>query len=123
MELGIMTAALPDLSLEQVARWAGAEGFETLEVACWPSSGGERRRYAGVTHVDVDAFDPGEVLAIVARHGLRISALAYYPNNLHPDDAHREYVNAHLRKVIDAAEALGVGIVGTLVGNDKDRPL
>jgi sugar phosphate isomerase/epimerase len=52
-----------------------------------------------------------------------ISSLAYYPNNLHPDDAHREEVNSHLRKVIDAAQRLGVEIVGTFVGNDKDRPL
>jgi sugar phosphate isomerase/epimerase len=57
------------------------------------------------------------------RHGLAISSLAYYPNNLHPDDAQREEVNGHLRKVIDAAQRLGVGIVGTFVGNDKDRPL
>jgi sugar phosphate isomerase/epimerase len=59
----------------------------------------------------------------MGRHGLVISSLAYYPNNLHPDDAHREEVNGHLRKVIDAAQQLGVGIVGTFVGNDKDRPL
>ena len=32
-------------------------------------------------------------------------------------------MNAHLRKVVDAAQALGVGIVGTFAGNDKDRPL
>ena len=61
--------------------------------------------------------------ATLDRHGLGISSLAYYPNNLHPDDAHREEVNDHLRKVIDAAAALGVDIVGTFVGNDKDRPL
>ena len=123
MKLGLLTAAFPDLSLEQVAEWAAANGFEALEIACWPSAGGERRRYAGVTHIDVDAFDPDDVHGIMERHGLAISALAYYPNNLHPDDAHREEVNAHLRRVIDAAQALGVDIVGTFVGNDKDRPL
>jgi sugar phosphate isomerase/epimerase len=123
VKLGLLTAAFPDVSLEQVAEWAAANGFEALEIACWPSAGAERRRYAGVTHVDVDAFDPDEVRGIIERHGLTISALAYYPNNLHPDDAHREEVNGHLRKVIDAAQALGVGIVGTFVGNDKDRPL
>ena len=123
MKLGFLTAALPDLSLEQVAAWAASEGFESLEVACWPGGGGERRRYAGVTHIDVDAFDPGEVRDILDRHGLEISSLAYYPNNLHPDDAHREEVNGHLRKVVDAAAALGVEVVGTFVGNDKDRPL
>jgi sugar phosphate isomerase/epimerase len=123
MKLGLLTAAFPDLSLEQVAEWASSEGFETLEVACWPASSGERRRYAGVTHIDVEAFDADTVRETLERHGLAISALAYYPNNLHPDDEHREQVNAHLRRVIDAAQRLEVGIVGTFVGNDKDRPL
>jgi sugar phosphate isomerase/epimerase len=123
MKLGLLTAAFPDLTLEQVAEWAAGEGFQALEIACWPGSGGERRRYAGVTHIDVDALDVDAVHATLERHGVSISSLAYYPNNLHPDDAHREAVNGHLRKVIDAAQALGVGIVGTFVGNDKDRPL
>jgi sugar phosphate isomerase/epimerase len=123
VKLGLLTAAFPDLPLEEVAAWATANGFEMLEVACWPSSGGEARRYAGVTHIDVDALDVDAVHATLERHGLAISSLAYYPNNLHPDDSHREQVNAHLRKVIDAAHALGVSIVGTFAGNDKDRPL
>jgi sugar phosphate isomerase/epimerase len=122
MKLGLLTAAFPDLTLDEVAAWAAANGFETLELACWPSGGGEKRRYAGVTHLDVESFDPDEVRATLDRHGLGISALAYYPNNLHPDDAHREEVNAHLRRVIDAAAALRVETVGTFVGNDKDRP-
>jgi sugar phosphate isomerase/epimerase len=122
VKLGLLTAAFPDLTLEQVAAWAASEGYETLEVACWPAAGAERRRYAGVSHVDVDDFDPDEVLGILDRHGLAISALAYYPNNLHPDDEVREAANAHLRTVIDAAARLGVEVVGTFVGNDKDRP-
>jgi sugar phosphate isomerase/epimerase len=123
MKLGLMTAAFGDLTLDEVAAWAAANGYEMLEVACWPAGGGEKRRYAGVTHIDVDALDVDAVQTTLERHGLSISSLAYYPNNLHPDDAHREDVNAHLRKVIDAAQALGVGIVGTFAGNDKDRPL
>src|SRR5437763_8422246 len=123
LRLGLLTAAFPDLSLDGVAAWAAANGFDMLEVACWPAGRGERRRYAGVTHIDVDALDVDAVHATLARHGLGVSALAYYPNNLHPDDAHREEVNAHLLKVIDAAQALGVGIVVTFVGNDKNRPL
>jgi sugar phosphate isomerase/epimerase len=123
VKLGLLTAAFPGHSLDEVAEWSAANGFETLEIACWPASGGEARRYAGVTHVDVERFDADEVNGLLDRHGLSISSLAYYPNNLHPDDEHREQVNAHLRKVIDAAAALGVGLVGTFVGNDKDRPL
>ena len=122
MKLGLLTAAFPDRTLDEVAAWAAANGFRALEVACWPA-GGADRRYAGVSHLDVDALEADAVHALLARHGLEISALAYYPNNLHPDDALREAANAHLRKVIDAAQALGVGVVGTFVGNDKDRPL
>jgi sugar phosphate isomerase/epimerase len=118
-----MTAAFPDRSFEQVAEWSARNGYEMLEVACWPAAGGEQRRYAGVTHIDVDDFDAGAVRETLDVHRLEISSLAFYPNNLHPDDAHREHVNGHLRKVIDAAARLGVPVVGTFVGNDKDRPL
>jgi sugar phosphate isomerase/epimerase len=123
VKLGLLTAAFPELSLDEVAAWSAANGFEMLEVACWPAGGGERRRYAGVTHIDVDSLDPGAVRDVLDRHGLAISALAYYPNNLHPDDAHRAEVNGHLKKVVDAAARLEVPVVGTFVGNDKDRPL
>ena len=122
MKLGFLTAAFPDLSLEEIAAWAASEGFETLEIACWPSAEGERRRYAGVSHIDVDSFDAAAVRELLTSHGLEISSLAYYPNNLHPDDDQREAANAHLLKVVDAAQALGVRTVGTFVGNDKDRP-
>src|SRR5215470_2283485 len=108
MKLGLLTAAFPDLALEQVAEWAAGAGFDALEIACWPAAGGERRRYSGVSHIDVDSFDAAAVRDVLDRHGLEISSLAYYPNNLHPDDAHRAEVNAHLRKVVDAAAALGV---------------
>ena len=119
MKLGLMTAAFPDLTLEQVAEWSAANGFEMLEVACWPSGRGERRRYAGVCHIDVGALDADAVRETIARHGLEISSLAYYPNNLDPDTDVRAFANAHLRRVIDAAQALGVGIVGTFVGKDQ----
>src|SRR5207253_1058850 len=72
---------------------------------------------------DVEAFDPGAVLDLLGRHGLEISALAYYPNNLDPDHAAREAANAHLRRVIDAAARLGVGVVCTFAGADRWAPL
>ncbi|TMF79703.1 MAG: sugar phosphate isomerase/epimerase [Chloroflexi bacterium] len=121
MKLGFLTAAFPDLTLDEVASWAASQGFETLEIACWPTAGGERRRYAGVTHIDVDSLDPDAVRELLAGHGLEISALAYYPNNLDPDAARREEVNAHLLKVVDAAQRLEVGVVGTFAGNDQTK--
>jgi sugar phosphate isomerase/epimerase len=123
VKLGLLTAAFPDLTLDEVALWASSQGFEMLEVACWPSSGGEKRRYAGVSHIDVESFDADAVHATFEQTGLQISALAYYPNNLDPDPATREVANTHLRKVVDAAQSLGVGIVGTFVGRDKNRSI
>jgi sugar phosphate isomerase/epimerase len=123
VKLGLLTAAFPDLTLDEVADWASSEGFEMLEIACWPASGGETRRYAGVSHVDVERLDPDAVHAILEDANLEISSLAYYPNNLDPDPDAREAANAHLRKVVDAAQALGVGIVGTFVGRDKRRTI
>ncbi|MBI4171481.1 MAG: sugar phosphate isomerase/epimerase, partial [Actinobacteria bacterium] len=62
-----MTAPFPDLTLEQVADWSAANGFSMLEVACWPAAGGQKRRYAGTCHIDVDALDPDAVGAVLAR--------------------------------------------------------
>jgi sugar phosphate isomerase/epimerase len=124
MKLGLMTAALGGMDLDGVAGWAAAEGFQTLEVACWPMVTGDRRRYAGVSHIDVDALDAGGVTAIrrsLAAGGLEISSLAYYPNNLDPDTAVRSAAHEHLRKVIIAAEQLGVSLVGTFIGRDPNR--
>ena len=124
MKLGLMTAALGGMDLDGVARWAAAEGFQTLEVACWPMVTGDRRRYAGVSHIDVDALDAAGVAAIrgsLAAGGLEISSLAYYPNNLDPDTAVRSAAHEHLRKVIIAAERLGVTLVGTFIGRDPNR--
>src|SRR5581483_1503272 len=123
VKLGLMTAAFARLDLEQVAAWAAANGYEMLEVACWPAAGGERRRYAGVSHIDVERLDAGRVRDTLERHGLEISSLAYYPNNRHPDPAQRRAAHAHLRRVIDAAAALGVPTVGTFVGRDQTRTL
>ena len=123
MKLGIFTAAFPGKPLEEVAAWAAENGFETLEIACWPLEKAARR-YAGVTTVDVTDFDSAkakEVHAVLKNNGLSISSLGYYPNPLHPDPEHRDVVIGHLKTVILAAELLEVPIVGTFVGRDKDK--
>lgn len=123
MKLGLLTAAFPGKSLEEVASWASTNGFEMLEIACWPV-GKASRRYAGVTTIDVDSLTPQKAKSIrsmLAGYNLPISSLAYYPNPLHPDQEHRELVIDHLKKVILGAEMLEVPIVGTFVGKDKDK--
>jgi sugar phosphate isomerase/epimerase len=119
MKIGVMSAAFPDMSLEDLATWAADSGFGMLELACWPAGEGKDRKYGGVIHVDVDSLTPArasEINGMLAEKGLEISSLGYYPNPLHPDEAHRKHVIAHLKKVIVGADMLGVGIVGTFVG-------
>jgi sugar phosphate isomerase/epimerase len=126
MKLGLLTAAFATLSLDEVADWASASGFGALEIACWPAGEGAARRYGGVCHIDVDTLDDAKASEIVdglARRGLTISALAYYPNPLSADADEREVAQEHLRKVIAAAPKLGVETVGTFVGRDRTMSL
>lgn len=123
MKLGMLTACLPSLPLQSIAAWAAETGYEALEVACWPSTGG---RDFEAAHLPVAEFGPAEVETtqdLFARHGLELSALAYYENNLHPDPSRRDEIHAHLRHTIDAASALGVPYVGTFIGRDWTRPV
>lgn len=125
MKLGLMSAALPQLSFEELVAWLSQNGFGMIEVACWPKGKAERR-YAGVTHIDVASLKKKDVKSIHAtldKHGMQISSLGYYPNPLHPDLEHRQQVIDHLQKVIVAAEMLNVPIVGTFVGRNKDLTL
>ena len=125
MKLGLLTAAFPDTPLTEVADWAAGNGFSMLEVACWPRADGPTRRYAGVSHIDcADLSDDQakEIVGDLAERGIEISALGYYPNPLHPDLDHRAEVIAHLGHVITAAAKLGVPVVNTFIGNDKDKP-
>jgi sugar phosphate isomerase/epimerase len=122
MKLGLLTAPFEDSDLMQVASWAGSNGFSAFEVACWPASGGERRRYAGTSHINVDglsASQGSEIISALAGHGIEISGLGYYPNPLHSDAEHRDEVIGHLKKVITAAGVMGIKVVNTFIGGDR----
>jgi len=123
MKLGFLSAIVPDLSLEEVIAFASAEGFECVELACWPAGKAERR-YAGVTHIDVEGLDrsrAGRISELLEKAGITISGLGYYPNPLDPDAALAGASIEHLRKVIRAAPLLGVGVVNTFAGRDWNR--
>jgi sugar phosphate isomerase/epimerase len=121
VKLGFLTACMPERDLAEIAGWAGEHGFEALELAAWPKLGD---RPFTATHVAADAFDEAEadrVRAALSDHGLELSALAYYDNNLHPDPDERARVNDHVRACIDAAATLGGVPVGTFIGRDPGR--
>jgi len=121
MKLGFLTACLPDRSLTDIAAWAADNAFEALEVAAWPALGD---RPFTASHIDVEKLDAGgaeEIRALLDGHGLTLSSLAFYDNNLHPDPDERAAVNRHVLACVDAAALLGCPTVGTFVGRDPGK--
>ena len=120
MKLGFVSAIFAEQSLEEVLGFAATQGFTCVELMCWPPGKAERR-YAGVTHIDVDALDADGIARIrdlTARSGVSISSLGYYPNVLQADRERAEAEIAHSRRVIEASAALGVNVFTTFVGRD-----
>ena len=123
MKLGLFTAILPELTLEEICLFAAGEGLRWIEVACWPA-GKADRKFAGITHLDVAGLTQAradDLCAQLARYQVGISALGYYPNPLDPDPAVSSHAISHLKKVIAAAPLLGVHNVNTFVGRDWTR--
>lgn len=124
MKLGFYTACLPEASLEELVKWAAKQGFQTLELAAWPKVRDRLDFAAG--NIDVENFneDKAEQTKILFKeNNLDISALGYYDNNLHHDLETRTRYHDHLKKVIDAAQMLGVPYVGTFIGRDITKSI
>ncbi|NQW77308.1 MAG: sugar phosphate isomerase/epimerase, partial [Cytophagales bacterium] len=104
-----------------VLAFAQKEQFACVEVMCWPSENADTRRYAGVSHISVDALSHDELLALkdkLANQPVKISALGYYPNPMDPDERQASFYRNHIKKIIKAASVLGIGNVNTFVGRD-----
>lgn len=120
MQLGFVSAILPEYDLEQTLATASRLGFDCVEIMCWPPGKAERR-YAGVTHIDVTQLDDAEIDRIqelCSRYGVAISALGYYPNPLSGDAAEANAAAEHLRQVILAAPRLGLQRVNSFIGRN-----
>ncbi len=125
MQLGFVTAILPDESFQSVLKTASDLGYDCVEVMCWPV-GKATRRYAGITHIDVNDMSESrasEIKSMTASYGVSISGLGYYPNPLATDAEESAQAVEHLRKVIDASAILGIGRVNSFVGRDPAKSI
>ncbi|QGU94661.1 TIM barrel protein [Clostridium bovifaecis] len=122
MNLGFLTGCLKS-TLEEKVKWAKENGFDALEISCWPRL--NDRDYSG-SDIDVEKLDDNEVekiKSLFSGNEMKISSLAYYDNMLHHNlDIRNKYIS-HLKSVIDAAEKLGVELVGTFVGKDFTKTI
>jgi len=125
MKLGLVTAILGDFNYEDSMILMSDLGIECAEVACWPQGKAERR-YAGVSHIDVEKVIKDDDYAKYVRDfakdcEVEISALAFYPNTMDPDPAKRKANVEHLMNVIRASAKLKVNMVTTFIGRDQTK--
>jgi sugar phosphate isomerase/epimerase len=123
MKLGLITSICEGMTFEEVVDFAAENGLECLEMACWPQ-GGAARRYAGVSHIDVEHLTEEkakEINALCKSKGVEISSLAYYPNTMDPDEEKRKTYIDHIYRLMDASAMLGVNMITTFVGRDPSK--
>ncbi len=123
MKLGFVSSILGKYSFEKMIDTAADMGFKCVEAACWPHEKAVRR-YAGVSHIDVDDTSENAIIRIndyCRKRNVEISSLAYYPNTMDSDIEKRRRNTEHLKKVITASSALGINMVTTFIGRDQNK--
>jgi len=120
MKLGFNSAILHECTFEEVIDYAAENGFSCVELCAWPI-GKAARKYAGVTHIDVDHLDVDYIKNYTEAKGIKISAIAYYPNPLDADPEKSNYYAAHIKKCIEAASKLDINMVTTFIGRNQQK--
>lgn len=123
MKLGVVTAIYDGFTFEEMIDDISKNGCTCAEVACWPQGKAERR-YAGVSHIDVENTSKEYIDYIkdyCNKRGVEISSLAFYPNTMDGDLAKRQANIDHLKKVINMSALLGVNMVTTFIGRDQHK--
>ena len=119
LKLGFVSAILADFDFEHVINYASEHGFQCVEMMCWPADSGDSRRYAGVSHINVDKFDAKYINHYLKDKNVSISGLGYYPNPLDVDAQKSEFYIEHIKKVIRACNTLGVPVMNTFIGRNQ----
>lgn len=125
MKLGLVSAILEHMEFEEMIDFLSVNGFNCVEVACWPQ-GGKTRKYGGVSHIDVTNLSDEKISQLkkyAAEKNVEISALAYYPNVMSHDIEQRESAIQHLKQVINAAAKMGVPYVTTFIGRNQKETI
>ena len=108
MKVGMLTAPMGKLPLEEVLDFAEEAMIPCLEVIAGPGS----------KHIDPAKLTPArakEIRKMLEERSLEISSLAYYDAQI-ANPKHTKAVQAHAKKTINAAAALGVSTVCMLAG-------
>ncbi len=119
LKLGFVSAILADYSFENVVDFAANNDFKCVEMMCWPGDSADARRYAGVTHIDVENMDAKHINNYLNQKNISISGLGYYPNPLDANTKKSEFYIEHIKKIIRACNQLGVPVMNTFIGRNQ----
>ncbi|MCI0474936.1 MAG: sugar phosphate isomerase/epimerase [Anaerolineales bacterium] len=103
--------------MPEIIAWAGANGFSSLELACWPHDPAQMDPSLDVVNfaqADADALN-----ALAQTHGVTFSCLTYCDNTLDKDAVKRDAIVRHVYRVVDAAQMLRVNTVSAFIGRDE----
>ncbi len=126
MQLGFVSAILPDLSLEEVVALCGGRGLRVRRADVLAARQGRaalRRRHARRRDATSTPPRPQRVRDLDgSRRAWRSAGWATIPIRSRPTRAEAAGLHrAHLGEVIAAAALLGVGMVNTFIGRDPDQ--
>jgi DNA-(apurinic or apyrimidinic site) lyase len=119
MQLGVLTVALGDQSLESALDYLDGLGVEMVELGC----GGD----PGDDHLPMEEYlddedAQAELRGLLDEYDFGISALATHNNPLHPDTGHAEAADRQLRDAIRLADQLDANTITCFSGLPAGGP-
>ncbi len=119
MKLGVLTVMMSDMPLEAVLKKLSKLGVQTVELG----TGG----YPGKAHADANDFlkHPEKLenlLALVKKYGMEISAFSCHGNPVHPQKKVAEAFDRDFRDTVLLAEKAGIDTVITFSGCPGGSP-
>jgi sugar phosphate isomerase/epimerase len=125
MKIGFLTSLFSSMTFEDLIDWAADAGFGYIEAAAWPPGYDKICQYYAAT---IDATTLNDDIAekkrkVLENKKIKISSLAYYDNNLSPDQNKRKKIHEHLKKVINAAQMMKTELVGTFIGRNPSKTI
>jgi sugar phosphate isomerase/epimerase len=105
MQIGFYTSTFNDRPIEEVLDFAKASGFDAIEI----DVGGHIKSPDNV----------GKVVKAAHDHGLRVSSIAFFGNQLDPDPAKRQELRRQTAAYAGAVAEAGVPILVIFPGRDQ----
>jgi sugar phosphate isomerase/epimerase len=105
MQIGFYTSTFNDRPIEEVLEFAKASGFDAVEI----DVGGHIKSPDNV----------GKVVRAARDHGLRVSSIAFFGNQLDPDVAKRQALRRQTAAYAGAVAEAGVPILVIFPGRDQ----